>query len=87
VDRPAEAARGQEREATGVVEVGVCGDGRIERERIDRGQDRVTGLGGAAPLEHPEVHEDPGRRGLDQVSRTGDFPGGAARRDPHRLSP
>jgi len=77
------APLGQEREPSGVIEVAVGHQDRIQF--LFRGGRRtVEGLGFPSTLKQAAVNQDTGLLGLYVVGRTGDFaPGGADNGDSH----
>ena len=85
-DGAAVAVFGQQRKPARVVEVGVRGDYGAELLGYDRPEIAVARVGRLAPLEHPEIDEDAGAIGLDEIAGTGDLSGGAADGDFHRFT-
>jgi hypothetical protein len=77
------AVLGEQGEAACVIEVSVGEDNGVEAGDVEGGWEVVTFFGHGDALEHAEVDEDIGSRGLQKVGGAGDFAAGAVECDLH----
>jgi len=76
VDRPGEPVPHQQRQATGVIDVGMGQDDGVERPGIEGKRAPVAQPQLLQPLEQPAVEQYSATAGPHQVRRPGDGPGG-----------
>lgn len=71
MDRAAESARPEQREAPYVIEMRVRDDDGVEAEWVEGEWLSVAHRRGATALEHAEIDDDTGRGGLNEIPRSG----------------
>ena len=83
-DRPAEAQQREARQQARVVDVGVRQQDEIDVAHVERERLAVLALGLAPALEHAAVHQEGAAGRAHPRTGSGDFAGGAEKRDFHR---
>ena len=83
IDRAFEAVFGEDRQVSGVVDVPVSENHRVDRRRIDRERGPVAFPELFEPLEQAAIDHEPGVGRVDQVARSGYAPGRSRESDLH----